>query len=78
MEEQGLNPKEYAEFVRKTGFGKDNSIESLIRNVFNSIEKDLGDKMNLSITTGLEHYTAIIADALFMEPIATNRNIAKG
>jgi uncharacterized protein len=76
MEEQNLQPEGFAKFLKKSAFGTENSIESIIVNSLNKVSPRLGDKMALSITTALEHYTAIMANALFHEPIATNRNIA--
>jgi predicted metal-dependent hydrolase len=76
MEAQGLNPSWFANFLKKTAFSSDYSIESLIVKGLNRISPRLGDKMALSVTTALEHYTAILANALFHEPIATNDNIA--
>lgn len=76
MEAQGLNPKGFADFLRKTAFSADYSIENMLVRTLNKISPRLGDKMALSVTTALEHYTAIMANALFHEPIATNDNIA--
>lgn len=76
MEEQGLKPEGFASFLKESAFGAQNSIESLMVDGLNKLAPRLGDKMALSVTTALEHYTAIMANALFKEPIATNRNIA--
>ena len=45
-------------------------------NLLNKIQPNLGNKFSLSVTTALEHYTAILANGLFHEPFATNKNIA--
>ncbi|MCO5233703.1 MAG: metal-dependent hydrolase [Chitinophagales bacterium] len=76
MNEQGLNPEKFARFLNTYMFKKKYSVEGLIVNSLNQIAPRLGDKMALSITTGLEHYTAIIAKAVFEEPILSNKNIA--
>jgi predicted metal-dependent hydrolase len=76
MEEQDLKPQRFANFLKTTAFAGKYSIENLTTSLLNKIQPRLGDKMSLSITTALEHYTAIMANALFHEPIATNRNIA--
>lgn len=76
MEAQGLNPEGFAEFLNKTAFRGDKSLESLIIKICDRIKPGLGDKMALSLTAGLEHYTAILANALFHEPMATNKNMA--
>ncbi|MFN8296601.1 MAG: metal-dependent hydrolase [Chitinophagales bacterium] len=76
MEEQELKPRRFANFLKTTAFAGKYSIENITTNLLNKIQPRLGDKMSLSITTALEHYTAIMANALFHEPIATNKNIA--
>lgn len=76
MQEQGLEPEKFASFLKVTAFSGKYSIENMVRNTLNKVQPQLGDKMALSITTALEHYTAILANALFHEPIATNDNIA--
>lgn len=76
MEEQDLKPRRFANFLKTTAFAGKYSIENITTNLLNKIQPRLGDKMSLSITTALEHYTAIMANALFHEPIATNKNIA--
>ncbi len=76
MEEQNLKPMWFANFLKTTAFSGRYSYENLSRNVLNRIQPRLGDKFALSVTTALEHYTAIMANALFHEPIATNDNIA--
>lgn len=76
MQEQGLEPEKFASFLKVTAFSGKYSIENMVRNSLNKVQPQLGDKMALSITTALEHYTAILANALFHEPIATNDNIA--
>lgn len=76
MQEQGLEPEKFASFLKVTAFSGKYSIENMVRNSLNKVQPKLGDKMALSITTALEHYTAILANALFHEPIATNDNIA--
>lgn len=76
MEEQGLNPEAFARFLNIYMFKRKNSVEDIIEKTLNRISPGLGDKMSLSMTTGLEHYTAIIAKAIFEEPVLTNRKIA--
>ncbi|MCO5230508.1 MAG: metal-dependent hydrolase [Chitinophagales bacterium] len=76
MSEQGLKPEKFANFLNTYMFKKQYSVEGMIVNSLNWISPRLGDKMALSITTGLEHYTAIIAKAVFEEPILTNKRIA--
>lgn len=76
MQEQGLEPEKFASFLKVTAFSGKYSIENMVRNTLNKVQPQLGDKMALSITSALEHYTAILANALFHEPIATNDNIA--
>lgn len=76
MEEQNLNPNRYANFLKSTAFSGKYSYENASRNLLNKIKSGLGDKFALSVTTALEHYTAILAQALFIEPMATNQNIA--
>lgn len=76
MEEQGLEPEGFASFLNKTAFSGKYSLEQVILTYFNKVSPRLGDKLALSITAGLEHYTAILANALFHEPIATNKKMA--
>ncbi len=76
MEDQGLEPYKFATFLNKTAFGGEYALEKLIVKGLNAISPDLGDKMTLSLTAALEHYTAMIANAVFHEPIATNDNMA--
>ena len=76
MEEQNLQPQWFANFLKTTAFAGKYSVENVSATILNKIQPRLGDKMSLSITTALEHYTAIMANALFHEPIATNKNIA--
>jgi hypothetical protein len=76
MEAQNLKPQGFANFLKNTAFSDTGSIENVIRKSLNKVSPRLGDKMSLSITTALEHYTAIMANALFQEPLATNQNIA--
>ena len=76
MQEQELNPEGFANFLHDTAFGGPKSFEKRLVKILDRFSPGLGDKMTLSITAGLEHYTAILAQALFKEPIATNKNIA--
>jgi predicted metal-dependent hydrolase len=76
MEEQDLNPSWFATFLKETAFSGKYSYENLSKNILNRFQENLGDKFALSVTTALEHYTAIMANALFHEPIASNKNIA--
>ncbi|MBK9330559.1 MAG: metal-dependent hydrolase [Sphingobacteriales bacterium] len=76
MEEQKLKPMWFADFLKSTAFSGKYSYENMSRGLLNRIQPRLGDKFALSVTTALEHYTAILANALFHEPIATNDNIA--
>lgn len=76
MEEQGLKPNKFADFLKVAAFSGNYSIENVLYKVLNGVQPELGDKFALSLTTALEHYTAILAHALFLEPMATNKNIA--
>ncbi len=76
MEEQKLKPLWFANFLKSTAFSGKYGYENVSRGLLNRIQPKLGDKFALSVTTALEHYTAIMANALFHEPIATNDNIA--
>lgn len=76
MDAQQLKPDGFAAFMKETAFSGKNSIENLMVKGLNKFAPRLGDKMALSVTTALEHYTAIMANALFHEPIASNDNIA--
>ncbi|MCO5248529.1 MAG: metal-dependent hydrolase [Chitinophagales bacterium] len=76
MQEQGLQPEGFADFLHRTAFEGPKSLEKRLVKLFERFSPGLGDKMTLSITAGLEHYTAILAQALFREPLATNKNIA--
>lgn len=76
MQEQGLQPEGFANFLNKTAFNGKYSLEQMLLTYLNKVSPRLGDKMALSITAGLEHYTAILANALFHEPIATNNKMA--
>lgn len=76
MEEQGLQPEGYAGFLNKVGFKGKYSVENILVNGLNKVSPRLGDKLGLSVTAALEHYTAILANAVFHEPIFTNDNMA--
>jgi predicted metal-dependent hydrolase len=76
MQNQQLKPEGFAAFLKESAFSGKNSIENLMVKGLNKVAPRLGDKMALSLTTALEHYTAIMANALFHEPIASNDNIA--
>ncbi|MCO5230510.1 MAG: metal-dependent hydrolase [Chitinophagales bacterium] len=76
MEAQGLNPDRFAKALNKVAFTGKWSLENIIVKSLNRISPRLGDKMTLSVTAGLEHYTAILAHALFNEPISTNKKLA--
>ena len=76
MEEQKIKPLPFANFLKITAFSGEYSYENLSIKLLNKIQPRLGDKFALSVTTALEHYTAILANALFYEPLATNKNIA--
>ncbi|MDB5227065.1 MAG: metal-dependent hydrolase [Bacteroidota bacterium] len=76
MEEQDLKPEGFAKFLKTTAFSGKYSLENVLVNTFNKIQPRLGDKMALSLTTALEHYTAILAHAFFNEPFATNKHFA--
>lgn len=76
MQEQGLEPEVFAKFLKETAFGKEFSVEKIIQSL-NLIQPELGDKLCLSLTSGLEHYTAILAHSLFLEPLFSNQNISK-
>jgi predicted metal-dependent hydrolase len=76
MDEQGLKPDWFANFLKNTAFSGKYSYENVSKSLLNRLQPNLGDKFALSVTTALEHYTAIMANALFYEPMATNKNIA--
>lgn len=76
MEQQGLTPSVFANFLKVTAFSGKYSFENTLVKGLNNLSDGLGFKMALSVTTALEHYTAIMANALFKEPLATNKNIA--
>jgi predicted metal-dependent hydrolase len=76
MQEQDLRPDRFAKFLKTTAFSGKYSVENITTTFLNRLQPRLGDKMALSITTALEHYTAILAHAFFHEPIATNKHIA--
>ncbi|MCO5248526.1 MAG: metal-dependent hydrolase [Chitinophagales bacterium] len=76
MRSQNLHPDSFGELINTYYFSNKYSIENIILNGFNALSPRLGEKMNLSITAGLEHYTAIIAKAVFEEPILTNKSMA--
>lgn len=76
MEEQGLKPERFAKFLKRAAFKGNFSVEDIFVNRLNKLSPRLGDKMGLSITAALEHYTAILANALFHEPIFSNENLA--
>jgi predicted metal-dependent hydrolase len=71
-----LKPDWFANFLKNTAFSGKYSYENVSKNLLNKLQPNLGDKFALSVTTALEHYTAIMANALFYEPMATNKNIA--
>ena len=76
LEKQGLKPEVFANFLNKVAFQGKYSVENSVLNGLNFISPKLGDKMCLSMTAALEHYTAIFAHAAFHEPIFTNDNMA--
>lgn len=76
MEQQGLKPEKYANFLSKAAFKGRFSVENILVNGLNKVSPRLGDKLGLSVTAGLEHYTAILANALFHEPVFTNGHMA--
>jgi predicted metal-dependent hydrolase len=76
MKEQELKPEGFANFLKWTAFSGKYSIENTITKTLNRIQLRLGDKMTLSVTAALEHYTAILAHAFFHEPFASNKNFA--
>ncbi|HQV76882.1 MAG TPA: metal-dependent hydrolase [Chitinophagales bacterium] len=76
MEEQGLQPNTFGNLLKKFAFAGKYSYETISVGLLNKFKPRLGDKYALSVTTALEHYTAILAHALFLEPLATNQNIA--
>ncbi len=58
MESQDLKPMKFVDFFRATAW---NGLESFVRK---SLKKNrLGDKLALSVTVGLEHYTAMLAES---------------
>ena len=58
MESQDLQPMKFVEFFRNTAW---NGAESWIRKTFK--KNRLGDKMALSVTVALEHFTAMLAES---------------
>ncbi|MCO5233705.1 MAG: metal-dependent hydrolase [Chitinophagales bacterium] len=76
MEDQGLNPGRFEKFLNKVAFSGKLSMENVLVKGLNKLSPRLGDKMSLSVTAGLEHYTAILANALFNEPFSINDKIA--
>lgn len=76
MDEQGLKPEGFARFLNASAFKGKYSLEKFILGGLDKVSPRLGEKLSLSITAGLEHYTAILANALFHEPVATNKNMA--
>ncbi len=75
LEDHGLEPERFADFLNTVAFSGKYSAESMIM-ALNKVSPRLGDKISLSVTTALEHYTAIFANAAFHEPIFTNDNMA--
>lgn len=76
MEEQNLRPQPFAKFLNSVFFSSKYSVENVVLKGFNRLAPRLGEKMVLSTTAGLEHYTAILAKAVFEEPILTNKHMA--
>lgn len=74
MEAQGLKPKGFADFLKVTAFSGKYSFENMLVNGLNKVKPRLGDKIALSTTTALEHFTAILAHGLFHDPIITDKN----
>lgn len=59
LEQQGFDVQRYANFLNKTAF---EGIEPL---VYKMAGDEAGGKFFLSITAGLEHYTALLAEVVF-------------
>ncbi|MDB5229167.1 MAG: hypothetical protein JWN78_3360 [Bacteroidota bacterium] len=57
MESQDLQPQKFLKFFRATAW---NGLEKAIRKYF---PNGSGDKMALSVTVGLEHFTAMLAES---------------
>lgn len=58
MEEQQINPMRFVDYFRKTAW---NGIESWARKTLK--RNRFGDKLALSVTVALEHYTAMLAES---------------
>jgi len=56
MDSQGLEPMGYVRFFRRTAW------DGLEKNLLKLIPGNLGKKMALSVTVGLEHFTAMLAE----------------
>lgn len=66
MENQGLKPDKFANFMFETAFGK-YGLEKFVIKTMNKIKPRLGDKICLSVTTAAEHFTALFAHGAFNE-----------
>ncbi len=58
MESQDLQPMKFVDFFRKTAW---NGIENWARTTLT--KNNLGNKISLSVTVALEHYTAMLAES---------------
>ncbi len=58
MEEQQINPMRFVDYFRKTAW---NGIEKWARRTLK--RNQFGDKLALSVTVALEHYTAMLAES---------------
>lgn len=75
LEKQGLNPLPFVNTLNRVAFKGSYSLERLSIQYLNLFYPELGDKFALSVTAALEHYTAILAQAVFQEPIFSNENM---
>ena len=68
IEEHGLRPDKFLNIYRNITW---NGIESFARKTLN--KNRLGDKICLSITVGLEHYTAMLAESGLLDKDVTKK-----
>lgn len=59
LEKQGFRVQPFVNFFNRTAMG------GVERGIYALLGEDLGSKMCLSITAGLEHYTALLAEVAF-------------
>lgn len=59
LEEQGFDIQSFVNFFNKT------ALEGIEPMIYKLLGEEKGSKMSLSITAGLEHYTALLAEVVF-------------